>query len=90
MLRSKTGFTQEFCYFNHVYMLVRMQLNTLIMLLFTDKTCYGCGETGHISKNCNNKKCKCLFGLIPSLQESCRERNIHKDGLNVRRMFAET
>ena len=79
-----------FCYFNHVYMLVRMQLNTLIMLLFTDKTCYGCGETGHISKNCNNKKCKCLFGLIPSLQESCRERNIHKDGLNVRRMFAET
>ena len=79
-----------FCYFNHVYMLVRMQLNTLIMLLFTDKTCYGCGETGHISKNCNNKKCKCLFGLIPSLQESCRERNIHKDGLNVHRMFAET
>lgn len=79
-----------FCYFNHVYMLVRMQLNTLIMLLYTDKTCYGCGETGHISKNCNNKKCKCLFGLIPSLQESCREHNIHKDGLNVRRMFAET
>ena len=79
-----------FCYFNHVYMLVRMQLNTLIMLLFTDKTCYGCGETGHISKNCNNKKGKCLFGLIASLQESCRKRNVHKDGLNVCRMFAET
>ena len=61
-------------------MLVRMQLNTLIMLLFTDKTCYGCGETGHISKNCNNKKGKCLFGLIVSLQESGRKRNVHKDG----------
>ena len=60
------------------------------MLLFTDKTCYGCGETGHISKNCNNKKGKCLFGLIVSLQESGRKRNVHKDGLNVGRMFAET
>ena len=31
-----------------------------VFVIFVDKSCYGCGETGHISRNCPKKKGKLL------------------------------
>ena len=42
---ERFGIADFFC---HVLMFV--------FVIFVDKSCYGCGETGHISRNCPKKK----------------------------------